>query len=147
MYEDVLEHRVSEPDFRPVTMPAIPQIRMTRRIAGVTTPDASQSHRHVDGSIGMVGDWRRRGPVYEIPFGALYGRAVGNLITAGRCISVTDSMWDITRVIPVCAVTGEAAGCAAAMTDDFRRLEVRALQRKLIEKGIVLHEEELKKTV
>lgn len=143
MYEDILQHRRSESDFQPVTMPTIPQIRMTRRIVGVQTPDAAQMHQYMGDSIGMVGDWRKRGPVYEIPFGSLYGRKIRNVVTAGRCISVTDAMWDITRVIPVCAVTGEAAGCAAAMTDDFQGLAVERLQGKLMEKGILLHEQDL----
>jgi len=32
-------------------------------------------------------------------------------------------MWDITRVIPSCAVTGQAAGAAAAITDDFKTFD------------------------
>ena len=43
----------------------------------------------------------------------MYNAEIKNLITAGRSISVTDTLWDITRVIPVCVVTGEAAGSAA----------------------------------
>ena len=34
----------------------------------------------------------------------VYGKDVKNLLTAGRCISSETLMWDITRVIPVCAV-------------------------------------------
>ena len=79
----------------------------------------------------MIGDWRMRGPVYEVPFGTLYSKKVKNLITAGRCVSVTEPMWDIMRVIPCCAVTGEAAGIAAAMTDDFSALDVTVLQKEL----------------
>ena len=63
---------------------------------------------------------------------------------AGRCTSVTESMWDIMRVIPCCAVTGEAAGVAASMTDDFSSLSVASLQKKLQEKGVILHEKDLK---
>ena len=40
-------------------------------------------------------------------------------------------MWDVTRVIPVCAVTGEAAGTAAAMTDDFAALDSARLRAEL----------------
>ena len=47
------------------------------------------------------------------------------------------------RVIPCCAVTGQAAGIAAAMSDDFAALDIGALQQKLRENGVVLHEEEL----
>lgn len=62
-----------------------------------------------------------------------------NLITAGRNISVTDALWDITRVIPVCAVSGEAAGTAAAMSDDFASLDITKLQKKLSDAGVKLH--------
>ena len=84
--------------------PTIPQVRMTRRLDGACVLDDNNPHKNVDTSIGLTGDWRKRGPVFAIPFEALYGNEVKNLIAAGRCISVTDSMWDITRVIPRCAV-------------------------------------------
>jgi len=63
---------------------------------------------------------------------------------AGRCTSVTDSMWDIMRVIPCCAVTGQAAGIASAMTNDFSTLDVSELQNKLRQNGVVIHEEDIK---
>lgn len=91
----------------------------------------------------MVSDWRKRGPVYEVPFRTLYSKTIKNLITAGRCTSVTDSMWDIMRVIPCCAVTGQAAGTAAALTDDFSTLDISALQAALTTDGVVLHEQDL----
>ncbi len=78
------------------------------------------------------------------PSAPLYGNKISNLLAAGRCISVTDSMWDITRVIPVCAVSGQAAGTAAALTEDaFSKLDVKLLQAKLIEDGVILHERNL----
>ena len=46
------------------------------------------------------------------------------------------------RVIPCCAVTGEAAGVAAAMTDDFSNLDVSKLQSILRENGVILHEQD-----
>ena len=91
----------------------------------------------------MVSNWKKRGPVYEVPFRTLYSKEVKNLIFAGRCTSVTDAMWDIMRVIPCCAVTGQAAGLAAAMTDDFSALDIKELQKKLKAAGVVLHEKEL----
>ena len=78
-----------------------------------------------------------------MPFTALYGNEVKNLAVAGRCISVTDDMWDITRVIPVCAVSGEAAGAAVAMGDDLTALDVRALQDSLRGGGVRIHRAEL----
>ena len=60
-------------------------------------------------------------------------------MAAGRIISVTDAMWDITRVIPACAVTGQAAGLAMAMTDDVTALDVSRLQNELVKQGVRLH--------
>jgi len=121
----------------------VPQVRMSRRIAGVYTQDDTEMHREYPDSVGLFSDWRKAGPVYELPFGTLHGNKVKNLIAAGRCISGTDAMWDITRVIPVCAVSGEAAGVAAAMTDDFMNMDIPALQRRLRDGGVRLHESEL----
>ena len=101
--------------------------------------DTADDHRHFADSVGVISNWRKRGPIYEVPFGALYGKDLKNVIAAGRCISTTDAMWDVTRVIPVCAVTGEAAGCAAAMTDDLHTLDVKKLQEKLEKQGVMIH--------
>ena len=140
---DILKKRKTDGFIMPVTIATTPQIRMTRKIVGEYVLDVSEMHKYFEDSIGMVSDWRKRGPVYEVPFGTLYSKKVKNLITAGRCISVTESMWDIMRVIPCCAVTGEAAGTAAAMSDDFTTLDVTKLQEALTKNGVVLHEKDL----
>lgn len=142
-YESFCMHREKDPTFFPVTMATVPQLRMTRRIKGAYELDESEVHTRFDDSIGMVSDWRERGPVFEVPFRTLYTGEVKNLIAAGRCTSVTDAMWDIMRVIPCCSVTGQAAGTAAAMTDDFTALDVSRLQKTLEQDGVVLHEDEL----
>ena len=131
------------PDHAITTVATIPQVRMTRRICGAYTIDDTEMHKEFSDSIGLISDWRKRGPVYEIPFSTLYGNKIKNLAVAGRCISVTDAMWDITRVIPVCAVTGEAAGAAAAISDNFQKLSVSKLQKILKQRGVVLHEKNL----
>lgn len=125
------------------TVSTIPQLRMTRRIAGIYTQDDTEMHTEYSDSVGLFSDWRKPGPVYELPFGTMHGRKVRNLLAAGRCISGTDAMWDITRVIPVCAVTGEAAGTAAAMSDDMEKIDIPELQKKLRAAGVKLHETEL----
>ena len=113
---------------------------MTRRIDGEYTLHSTEMHKYFADSVGMVSDWRKRGPVYEVPFRTLYSKKVKNLICAGRCTSVNDGLWDVMRVIPCCAVTGQAAGIAAAMTDDFPSLDVSQLQKKLVSQNAVLHE-------
>ena len=123
----------------PVTIATIPQIRMTRKLVGQYTLSDKEAHTYFEDSIGMVSDWKRRGPIYEVPFRTLYNSTIKNLICAGRCTSVNETMWDIMRVIPCCAVTGQAAGTAAAMTDDFTTLAVDQLQAQLVKDGVVLH--------
>ncbi len=140
---DMLRAQEADATAQIATLPTTPQVRMTRHIVGETVLGDDRPHTFVADSIGMVSDWRRRGPVFEVPFSSLYSKTVKNLITAGRCTSVTEPMWDIMRVIPCCAVTGEAAGVAAAMTDDFATLDVETLQAALRKNGVRLHEKDL----
>lgn len=139
----VKKGRLKDETLVPTTIATIPQLRMTRKLVGEYMLHDTEMHKYFPDSVGMVSDWRKRGPVYEVPFSTLYSRQVKNLIVAGRCTSVTDSMWDIMRVIPCCAVTGQAAGTAAAMSDDFTILDVTALQDALRSDGVVIHEADL----
>lgn len=141
--EDFLKKGGIDKDRHLSTIATTPQVRMTRRICGEYTMDDTEMHQEFYDSIGLIGDWRKKGPIYEIPFRTLYSKKIKNLITAGRSISVTDAMWDITRVIPVCAVTGEAAGIAASISDDFSKLDINVLQNKLKNNGVKLHEKDL----
>ena len=143
LLKDVLETREQDETYLPVTMATIPQLRMTRRIEGVCAMTLEDDRKEFSDSVGIVSNWRRRGPVYEVPFGCLHGEKVKNLIVAGRCISANDLMWEIVRVIPVCAVTGEAAGIAAAMSDDFTAIDICELQKRLKEQGVKLFFDEL----
>lgn len=148
LLERVDEARKQNPDYYPVLVPSIPQIRMTRRMAGAYAQDAREEFIHFEDSIGMTGDWRKAGPVYEVPYRCLYTKKIRNLLSAGRCISVTDSMWDISRVIPTCAMTGQAAGTAAALAagkgdGDVTKLPVAELQRQLRQDGVRLFLEEI----
>ena len=127
-------------DYQPVTIATIPQLRMTRRVEGEYTQHDNEMHTFFEDSIGLVSDWRKRGPVYEVPFRTLYNAKIKNLLFAGRITSVTDEMWDIMRVIPCCAVTGEAAGIAASLTNDMTTLNVTQLQEELINRGVKIHE-------
>lgn len=141
--KDVYMNRADNPEYAPVCLPTIPQVRTTRRMVGKYVQGIDEMHMRMESSIGMVGDWRKRGLSYELPFEILYGYKVKNLIAAGRCVSTTEEMAEVTRVIPSCAVTGQAAGLAAAITDDFASLDVKKLQKKLVSSGVKLHETDL----
>ena len=125
------------------TIATIPQLRMTRRIIGACTLDEADDHKTFGDSIGMTGDWRKRGPAFEIPFGTLHAPSLSNVLAAGRCISVTDAMWDVARVIPPAIVTGEAAGLAAALFDDLGNADVEKLQKRLCGQHVRLHLEDV----
>lgn len=141
--ETVLDKRREDETHIPAMIASIPQLRMTRRIVGEYTFTLEDDHKYFEDSVGLYSNWRKRGPVYELPFRALYSKSVKNLITAGRCISTDDEMWEIARVIPCCSVMGEAAGLAAAMSSDFTTLDVKELQKVLYQRGVKLHANEI----
>ncbi len=121
------------------TIATIPQVRMTRRLDTQYALGEKDMFQHFSDSIGMISDWRKPGPVYELPFRCLYDGRIQNLLVAGRCIGAQNDAWDITRVIPACAVTGQAAGTAAALSRDFNTLSVSVLQQALAADGVRLH--------
>lgn len=139
----VLEVKKEDETHIPATIASIPQFRMTRRIVGEYTFTLADDHKYFEDSVGLYPNWRKRGPVYELPMRSLYSAKIKNLVCAGRNISVDDDMWEISRVIPCCSVMGEAAGIMAAMTDDFTTLNVKKVQKKLYDRGLKLHECEL----
>lgn len=153
--QTILSHANTLADFRKhgelsqtyslATMATIPQVRMTRRLNSACVMDTADDHKEFSDSVGLFGNWHKKGAgqVYELRFGALHGDKIKNLICAGRNLSNTDALWDLTRVIPVCALSGQAAGTAAAMFPDFTTADVAALQKKLQADGVVLHEKDL----
>ncbi|MBQ9803164.1 MAG: FAD-dependent oxidoreductase [Clostridia bacterium] len=127
-----------------MTLPTIPQFRKVRHIVGKTTFDGTEDGKNCADSIGTTGDFRFPGKHFAIPYSTLYHEEFPNMLAAGRIISAHGEGWEITRVIPVCALTGEAAGVAAAMaakekTPDVTALSVEALQQKLRDKGVMFN--------
>ena len=140
-----IESRKTDDTYEIVTIPTMLQVRMTRRLVGEYTLDEPEMFKEFPDSVGLISNWKKRGPVYEIPLRTLYNKEVVNLLCVGRCMSVTDAMWDISRVIPPCAVTGQAAGTAAAMGQDLTKLSITDLQKRLSDAGVKLHEKELER--
>lgn len=103
-------------EFDVMALPTMPQFRTIRRIVGETDFNAIDGKTFED-SIGSCGDFRPngKGKHYQIPYGALYNAQFPNLWAAGRIISAPQGDgWEVARVIPNCALTGEAAGKRAA---------------------------------
>ena len=82
------------------------------------------------------------GTGYAIPLRCLVPEKIEGLYIAGRCISVDETAFGSTRNLPACAMTGEAAGIAAAycVKHGVRTPEVsvEAVQQGLRKTGVVL---------
>ena len=126
-----------------VALPTMAQFRTTRRILGNATMSDGQDGVHVQDSVGLVADWRKPGSVWEIPYGALLPTGIKGLLAAGRCISSEADAWQVTRVIPPAALTGQSAAIAATLA--IRRdttpdtVEPAQIQQQLRDKGIPYH--------
>ncbi len=138
---------------------AIPGVRETRNIHGryeIQDDDVIEG-RKFDDSIGQVcfpidihapessqavfiqigGDG-----AFDIPYRAMLPVDLDNLVVAGRCVSATHIAHGATRNMAPCLVMGEAAGTAAAISAKRNtspaNLDVRDLQRRLVENGAFL---------
>ena len=141
-YERLQAKGLDRREVFPIRLPTMPQFRTTRCIVGRDTVRDGMANRPVEDPVGLVGDWRRSGDVWAIPYGALVPERLRGLLAVGRCIAAEDDAWHATRVIPTAALTGETAGVAAALavksdtTPDA--VPVRDLQEELTRRGFVL---------
>jgi len=138
--------RHPDQDIQLVSPPALPCFRMTRRLVGSFSLSEEHKHTWLDDAVGVTGDWRKAGPVYPVPWRALRGVHNRNLLVAGRCISADTTVWDVTRAIPTCALTGAATGVASALAirrgdGDAHSIAVPELQRSLKDQGFLLDPE------
>jgi len=150
MRQKLQEQRSESPDddiqiFNP---PTIACLRMTRRLVGDFSLGWGHIHQWFDDAVGLTGDWRKRGPVFAVPYRALTGVANRNLLAVGRCMSADTTIWDLTRAIPTCALTGTAAGVSASLAidagGDVLNIEIDKLQSRLREQGALLDPELVK---
>ncbi|GAA0993902.1 FAD-dependent oxidoreductase [Acrocarpospora macrocephala] len=132
-------------------------VRESRRIAGLATltrQDVAGGRRHAQ-SVGLgafpidVHDAHSPGlshtdavaAAYDIPYGILVARDFANLLAGGRCVSTTHEANGSARITATCFTTGEAAGCAAALTalggHDARSLDAAVLQARLRTRGVI----------
>lgn len=128
-----------------VLIETAPQIgvRLTRLLGGVrklTIEEAKKGARFKD-VIGYGGTYGVA-PEFQIPYGCLIPAKLDNLLAAGRCVSADFPLADTLRLIPICWVTGQAAGVAAALSikDRCRPREVNVgrLQSILRQQGAYL---------
>lgn len=83
----------------------------------------------------------KKGESYGIPYRSLIPVSFSNVLTAGRCIGTDRKMQASVRVMPGCFITGQAAGCAAALAvegEDVRNIDTKLLQASLKKIGAYL---------
>ena len=128
----------------PLYLPGMAQVRKIACIEGMAEIAEGFAGVPVKDSVGVAADWRSMAPSWETPYGALVPKKVRGALAAGRCINTpgTDA-WEVFRVIPAAAMTGEVAGTAAAMSVsrgiDPADLPVADLQNELVKNGNILH--------
>ena len=119
----------------PVHLPAMPQIRKIARIDAVYNLSDADVGKHFEHTVGAAGNWIHPDPGWEAPYESLIPKELDGLLAAGRCIGAAGYAWEIFRVIPAAALTGEAAGIAAALCAERgirpRDLPYRELSRAL----------------
>ena len=134
-------------------------IRETRHIVGeyVLTQEDVQEAKEFDDTIALasfpidIHDPKtgggyfvglKRGTSFEIPYRCLVPKKIEQLLVAGRPVSATHEAAGAIREMPQCFAMGQAAGVAAALAVKTkkppRRIDVRALQKKLLEQNVVL---------
>lgn len=133
-------------EFFPLHLPAMPQFRKIACIKSRVVLKDKENGKHFDDSIGLYADWRRAGSVWETPYGTLLPEKVNGALAAGRCMGAVGDAWETFRVIPAAAMTGEAAGVAAALSVrndcDPKDLDIELLRGELRKQKFLFHLEE-----
>ena len=127
--------------------------RDSRKILGrydLTGHDVRNEARHED-SIGIFPEFidgygililPTTGRYFQVPYGILVPQKVDNLLVAGRCVAGDKVSHAATRNQMCCAVTGQAAGVAAAVSfkDGMTtgRVDVARVQAALKRQGVRL---------
>ena len=125
-------------------------IRDTRKIDALynlTAADVREQGRFED-SIGIFPEFidgygllilPTTGRYFHVPYRALVPQGVDNLIVAGRCIGGDKVSHAAVRNMMCCAVSGQGAGVAAAVSfktgQSFDTLDVRVVQAELRRQG------------
>jgi ribulose 1,5-bisphosphate synthetase/thiazole synthase len=79
------------------------------------------------------------GRYWHVPYRSLVPKGVGNLLVAGRCIGGDKVSHASARNMMCCAVSGQGAGVAAAVSlrrdEPLDRLNIGAVQKELVRQG------------
>lgn len=118
-------------------------VRLTRLLGGAKTLRMQETKvgtrfKDVIGYSGTYGS----APEFQIPYRCLVPSKLENLLAAGRCVSADFEVAGTLRLIPVCWVTGQAAGVGAALSIKDkckpREVNISKLQGILRQQGAYL---------
>lgn len=125
----------------PVVLPSMPQFRTIAKITGHESVIYKNMNSRIETSVGVCADWRYPDRVFETPLGALFPKDISGVITAGRIIDTDKEAWEVFRVIPVAAMTGEIAGTILAIckTTNINSLDINLLRQNLAQKKFIFH--------
>lgn len=131
-------------NFELSSIPTMPQFRMIRHIIGESVLDGSEDGiNDIADSVGCFSDFRKSNTHYQLPYSTLYNKEFPNILAAGRIVSADGDGWQVARVIPVCALSGQAAGTAAALSikdnTSVSELDIKKLQKQLVDDNVILN--------
>ena len=118
-------------------------VRLTRLLDSVKilTEDEMKKQAKFDDVIGYCGSFANVAE-FQLPYSALVPKKLENVLTGGRCMGADFAVANITRLIPVCWVTGQAAGMAASLCIEDkctpRNVDVAKLQKILRQSDVYL---------
>lgn len=129
-------------------------IRDTRKIDAhynMTANDVREQGRF-DDSIGIFPEFidgygililPTTGRYFQVPYRAMLPKGVGHLIVAGRSVGGDRDSHAAVRNMMCCAVSGQGAGVAAALSiennTDFADVDIKQLQKTLVAQGARIH--------
>ena len=129
-------------------------VRDTRKIEAVynmTAQDVRNQGRF-DDSIGIFPEFIHgygililptTGRYFQLPYRSMLPKGVANLLVTGRCTGGDQDSHAAVRNMMCCAVNGQGAGVAAATSIqsnvDVANVDIRKVQKKLIQQGARIH--------
>lgn len=136
---DINNKKSKNREIYPLIIPSFHGLRMTRRFKGSYLFSTDHQGLFFKDTIGMIGNWRKSNERYALSLKIIEAIKNKNLYIAGRCVSADNDGQDLTRVIPSCAVTGEAAGTIAAyQAINGYKPDIKELQKMLVNNGVLI---------
>jgi hypothetical protein len=129
-------------------------IRDTRKIDAVYNMTAEDVHNQAqfDDSIGIFPEFidgygvlvlPTTGRYFQLPYRAMLPKGVENLLVTGRSVGGDKGSHAAVRNMMCCAVNGQGAGVAAAISIqtnvDVAEVDIRKVQEKLLQQGARIH--------